>query len=254
MTDMKNENYNIKQYLQEIVKEPLNIFKELTSWSEEDRKEFSGLLEKLKSPFDKKVETTKEKGDRLEQLVSFLIRKSYFFEVYQNVRTGTNEIGEVITLSEAGRQALHTFHISRDILEINTDIVLGECKNYNSTLGVTYVGKFYSLLISTDVSFGIIFTQKGLTGHENEFRDAYGLVKVLRIIEKYRNKRDLVILTFTIEDYEKIAKGQSFFELIKAKKLELRLASDFDCFLKEYQHDNSERIKRIIGSLSPDIP
>ena len=73
MTDMKNENYNIKQYLQEIVKEPLNIFKELTSWSEEDRKEFSGLLEKLKSPFGKKVETTKEKGDRLEQLVYCIV-------------------------------------------------------------------------------------------------------------------------------------------------------------------------------------
>lgn len=185
MTEMKNENYNIKQYLQEIVKEPLKIFRELTSWSETDKQEFSVLLDNLKRPFDKDSETTKEKGDRLEKLVSFLIRKSYFFEVYQNVHTGTNEIDEVIILSETGRQALHTFHISRDILEINTDIALGECKNYNSTLGVTYVGKFYSLLMSTDISFGIIFTQKGLTGQEDEFRDAYGLVKVLRIIEKY---------------------------------------------------------------------
>ena len=131
---------------------------------------------------------------------------------------------------------------------------MGERKNYNSTLGVTYVGKFYSLLMSTDISFGIIFTQKGLTGQEDEFRDAYGLVKVLRIIEKYRNKRDLVILTFTLEDYEKIAEGQSFFELIKAKKLELRLASDFERFLNDYQHDSSERIKQIISSLSPDTP
>lgn len=131
---------------------------------------------------------------------------------------------------------------------------MGECKNYNSTLGVTYVGKFYSLLMSTDISFGIIFTQKGLTGQEDEFRDAYGLVKVLRIIEKYRNKRDLVILTFTLEDYEKIAEGQSFFELIKAKKLELRLASDFERFLNDYQPDSSERIKQIISSLSPDTP
>lgn len=254
MTEMKNENYNIKQYLQEIVKEPLKIFRELTSWSETDKQEFSVLLDNLKRPFDKDSETTKEKGDRLEKLVSFLIRKSYFFEVYQNVHTGTKEIDEVIILSETGRQALHTFHISRDILEINTDIALGECKNYNSTLGVTYVGKFYSLLMSTDISFGIIFTQKGLTGQEDEFRDAYGLVKVLCIIEKYRNKRDLVILTFTLEDYEKIAEGQSFFELIKAKKLELRLASDFERFLNDYQHDSSERIKQIISSLSPDTP
>ena len=44
MTEMKNENYNIKQYLQEIVKEPLKIFRELTSWSETDKQEFSVLL------------------------------------------------------------------------------------------------------------------------------------------------------------------------------------------------------------------
>ncbi len=103
MTEMKNENYNIKQYLQEIVKEPLKIFRELTSWSETDKQEFSVLLDNLKRPFDKDSETTKEKGDRLEKLVSFLIRKSYFFEVYQNVHTGTNEIDEVIILSETGR-------------------------------------------------------------------------------------------------------------------------------------------------------
>lgn len=126
---------------------------------------------------------------------------------------------------------------------------LGECKNYASTLGVTYVGKFYSLLVSTGVSFGIIFTQKGLTGNEEEFHDAYGLTKVLRIIEKYQNNRDMFILTFTLEDYEKIANGESFFNLIKAKKLALHLSSGYDSFLKDYQHDNIDSIKRIIQSI-----
>ena len=138
--------------------------------------------------------------------------------MYRNVCTGTNEIDEVIILSEKGKQALHEFNISRDILGIGADVALGECKNYNFTLNVTYVGKFYSLLVSTDVPFGIIFTQRGLTGCENEFRDAYGLTKVVRIIEKYQNDREMFILTFTLEDYERIANGESFFSLIKAKK------------------------------------
>ena len=128
-------------------------------------------------------------------------------------------------------------------------MVLGECKNYASTLDVTYVGKFYSLLVSTDVPFGIIFTQKGLTGNENEFHDAYGLTKVLRIIEKYQNSKEMFILTFTLEDYDQIADGKSFFDLIKAKKIALRLSSEYNSFLKDYQHDNIDSIKQIVQSI-----
>lgn len=249
MTDIKNENYNIKQYLQEIIQKPLDVFHELTTWSEGDKQIFSALLKNLKRPFDKSTETTKDKGDRLENLVSFLIQKSFFFEIYRNVHTGTNEIDEVIILSEKGKQALYEFNLARNILEIDSDIALGECKNYFTTLNVTYVGKFYSLMVSTDVPFGIIFTQKGLTGNENEFHDAYGLTKVLRIIEKYQNNRDMFILTFTLEDYEKIEQGASFFDLIKAKKIALRLSSEYDNFLRDYQHDNLDSIKQIIQSI-----
>ena len=92
MSHIEKENYNIKQYLNEIVQKPLDIFRELTAWSDEDKEKFSILLENLKKPFDSSIETTKEKGDRLENLVAFLIQKSYFFEVYRNVCTGTNEI------------------------------------------------------------------------------------------------------------------------------------------------------------------
>ena len=244
MINLKKENYNIKQYLQEIVQNSVDIFHELTSWSDADRQEYSLLLTELKKPFDKEIETTKAKGDRLENLVSSIIKKSYFFEIYRNVHTGTNEIDEVISLSSNGKQALSEYNLSRDLLEIDSDIALGECKNYDSTLDVTYVGKFYSLLVSTDIPFGIIFTQKGLTGNENEYHDSHGLVKVLRIIEKYQNNRDLTILTFTLEDYEKLERGISFFELIKAKKIALQLSSSYENFIKEYHHDGVDLVKQ----------
>jgi len=249
MKDLRKDNFNITQYLQEIVKDSLDIFHELTLWSDKDKEKFMRLQEELKRPFDNKTESTKSKGDRLENLVSFIIKKSFFFDIYRNVHTGTNEIDEVITLSLAGKQALTTYKLSRELLEINSDIFIGECKNYNSTLNVTNVGKFYSLLVSTDVSFGIIFTQKGLTGNENEYHDAYGLIKVLRIIEKYKNNRDFTIISFTLDDYEKIKEGVSFFELVKSKKMALQLSTNYEEFLKEYHHDGIDSIKQKIRSL-----
>lgn len=249
MIDVKNENYDIKQYLKEIIQDSVNVFHELTDWTDTDREEYSLLLRKLKEPYDKQTVTTKEKGDRLENLVAFIIKKSYFFEIYRNVHTGTNEIDGVIALSEVGKQALSTYNIARELLEIDSDVALGECKNYESVLGVTYVAKFYSLLVSTDVPFGILFTQKGLSGNENEYHDSYGLIKVLRIIEKYQNNRNLMILTFTLDDYEKLEQGISFYDLVRSKKLALQLSSDYDNFIGEYHHEGIDSIKKKLQTL-----
>ena len=69
---------------------------------------------------------------------------------------------------------------------------------------------------------------------------------MLRIIEKYQNHRDLTILTFTLEDYEKLGQGIPFFEIIKSKKMALRLSSNYDSFLKEYSHDALNSVKKRI--------
>lgn len=133
------------------------------------------------------------------------------------------------------------------MIPIDKDLFLGECKNYKSNLGVTYVGKFYSLMTVTGMTFGIIFTQKGLTGDAEGYKDAYGLTKVLRMVENSRNgEGNFYILTFTMEDYEKLLEGVTFFELIKAKKLELQLASDYTVFIKENRHEAEDEIKNIL--------
>lgn len=244
MIDRKRDNYGIRQYFEEIIKESIDVFNELTRWSDDDMQDFSLLLTDLKSD---KCKTTKEKGNKLEKLVEFIIKKTFFFDVYSNVRTGTNEIDEIITLSSKGKQALEKFGICKDLLEVDSDVTLGECKNYGRKLGVTYIGKFYSLMISTNVSFGIIFTTNGLTGNEKEFRDSYGLIKVLRIIEKYKNNNDdFYIITFDLSDYEKMQEGTSFFELIKAKKFALRMSANYDQFLQTYEHSETKTIKSIL--------
>ena len=44
----------------------------------------------------------------------------------------------------------------------------------------------------TGVAFGIVFTQKGLSGDSEGYKDAYGLTKVLRMVEKNKNKKKRV--------------------------------------------------------------
>ena len=233
---------DLKQYMEFIVDDKIERFKLFTTWTKSDRDEFRGLLDELKDT--KENITTKEKGDRLERLVEFIIKKTYFFEVYKNIYTETNEIDEVIVLSDRGKQALDSFGISRDMIPIEYDMFLGECKNYKSNLGVTYVGKFYSLLTVTGMKFGVIFTCYGLTGESEGYKDAYGLTKVLRMIEKSRNPdNDFYILTFTLEDYEKLLEGISFFDIVKAKKMEMQLASDYTNFLTENKHAAEEEVK-----------
>lgn len=93
------KNYNVKEYFENMYEDSLAEFHELIRWGEEDYKEYAELLEDLKSS-ETDSETTKDKGDRLENIVAFIFKKSFFFEVYRNVKTATNEIDEVITLSK----------------------------------------------------------------------------------------------------------------------------------------------------------
>lgn len=243
------QEFNLKEYMENIVKTDLDRFDIYVRWTEKDKEQFRMLLNDLEAPYGNESETSREKGNRLEKLVEFIIRKSYFYEVYKNVRTETNEIDEVIVFSERGKQALEHFHLSRKLIPIDEDLFLGECKNYASKLGVTYVGKFYGLMTGADISFGIIFTQNGLTGSSEGYKDAYGLTKLLRMVEKSSNKKELFILTFTLEDYKKLLDGVTFFELVEAKKLEMQLASNYNNFIKDNQHENSEEIKRIVAEI-----
>ncbi len=247
----KEINYNLKEYMEEIIQNDLDKFNTFTRWGDSEKEEFKVLLGNLKKPYDKSIETTKSKGDRLECLVEFIIKKSYFFEVFKNVHTETNEIDEIIVLSDRGKQAIKRFNLSRELIPIEEDTFLGECKNYDTSLSVTYVGKFYSLMAITGISFGIIFTQKGLSGESGGYRDAYGLTKVLRMVEKSKNDRkDFYLLTFTLEDYEKLLQGKTFFELIKAKKLEMQMASDYNNFIKDHKHSAEDEVKKIVGEIS----
>jgi len=247
----QKDDLNLRDFLKNIIKDDLESFRMLTKWGNKEEKEFKELLANLKRPYDRKTESTKEKGDRLENLVEFIIRNSFFFEIYRNITTETNEIDSIIVFSDQGKQALEKFGFSRELIPIPENIFLGECKNYEKSLNVTYVGKFYSLMSTVSVPFGILFTKNGLTGKSEGYKDAYGLAKVLRMVEQAKNPtRDFYIITFTLTDYENMAKGVSFFDLVAAKKLELQTASNYTRFIETNRHSAESKVKDVLAELS----
>jgi hypothetical protein len=249
MNEVKDKGLITADVLKFLVEDKVSTYNELQKWSPEDYQNYNKLLEHLKLLHGEGSKKTGDKGKALESLVNFIINKTYFFEVHENIRTGTNEIDQLIRLSDRGKQALYNFEISRDLLHINDDVFLGECKNYKESLTVTYVGKFYGLLKSCDCNFGIIFSVKGLSGKEHLWGDSYGLVKVLRLIEKYKHEQDFYILEFNINDYEKISQGVKFLDLIKEKKTALQVSADHRHLINEDFNSEEEEVIRIMKSL-----
>ena len=97
---------------------------------------------------------------------------------------------------------------------------LGECKNYQSSVGVTYVGKFCSLLQTTSIKTGILFSFHGISGRE--WSDGTGLVKKIYLQKEEESKRT-VIIDFSTEDFRAILDGKNFFEIVDSKLVALRL-------------------------------
>lgn len=213
---------------QEKIKGIVESFYKFVEWTDDDYKEYDRLLEefkktnkkrtKKKSTVDEESIKTREKGDALENIVNFIIDKSFFLKVHPNKRTSTNEIDQFVVISDNGKQALKEYEFSTDLLGFNNGYFIGECKNYDDSVAATWVGKFYTLLKTCgNCELGIIFSYYGLTGKENNWYDAHGLTKVIYRMELGNNKNH--ILDFNKDDFELLKnKNINFFKIINAKK------------------------------------
>lgn len=170
---------------------------------------------------------TKSKGDILEGLACCLMYSgSNLFSVYRNCHTSTNEIDLLLRITEKGRYVL-----PKQYGFLGDNDILCECKNYSNKLGVTYIGKFYSLLKLSGCKIGILFTVSGLTGR-NKWLDGLGLVKKIAL------KDNLFILDFTKEDYEKINKGERlFWDLLEEKYMNLLHDIDISQFAAHHESE-----------------
>lgn len=173
--------------------------------------------------------TKRQKGQKLEELTSILFSKSVenLFDVYRNCRTSTNEIDLLIRWTENARLS----GIS-NAFPCFGESFLCECKNYNGSVKVTYVGKFCSLMAVTNTNFGIMVSWDGVSGR-GKWSDSKGLIKKVALHE---NKYIIVI---DKDDLKQICDCEkSIFSLIYDKYTALKNEIDYDKYIVKHEAQN----------------
>lgn len=167
------------------------------------------------------------RGKKLEELVAYLLKVSgNIFKIEKNVHTNTNEVDQVIKLSETGKMLS-----SVGIINEKLTCFLGECKNYKKTLSVTYVGKFCSLLQTTNIKLGIIFSFCGISG--SGWKNGHGLVRKFYMSKEKENER-FCIIDFSHDDFISISKGNNFLQIIDDKLEELRIDTSYEHLISKH--------------------
>lgn len=193
----------------------------------EQKVQYEILLNKFKECNSNKNIGTKDKGNALEKLVTYLLHISGdLFEIFQNVKTGTNELDQLVGLSPKGK-ILMTHGILNEVFKM----FICECKNYSSSVGVTYIGKLFSLMDTCDINFSILFSYHGVSGQKWE--DASGLIRKI-YMSNNTNGIHSIIIDFNFEDFEAILNGDNFLDIIEKKILSLKLDTDYSSYISTH--------------------
>ena len=202
---------SIKSML-ENVEEKL-AYEKICGLNEDEKKEYDILLKKLEESNSSK-QSTHDKGKALEEIATFVLKASHIFNVYGNVRTSTNELDQLVKVKEKDRCL-----IGWNIIDKRYSNFIGECKNYDSKVSVTYVGKICSLLLTSQNKLCILFSYYGVTGEK--WTDGTGLIKKF-YLSKEKEEDRFCIIDFNINDFKEISNGGNLLTIISNKILALK--------------------------------
>ncbi len=198
------------------------------------KEKYARLLDEFKKLHDEKSQSDNApadlhnmKGKALEELVSYLLTISGgIFYVDRNLRTSTNEIDQIVSLTPKGKILL-SYHLINPKL----DYFLGECKNYDKSVNVTYIGKFCSLLLTNNVKIGILFSYHGVSG--TGWSNGTGLIKKF-YLHKEKIEDRYCIIDFSIKDFESILEGKNVLRIIEEQLNSLQFDTDYSKYLSKH--------------------
>ena len=219
---LKQAGYTLSDFMRDASK----YNSSLVQMKDEDLTEFQRLYDEI----DKGNLSRGEKGKKLEELTTLLFEKSVvnLLQVYKNCRTSTNEIDLLVKWTNQANLS----GISQSFSFLG-DSFLCECKNYEGAVGVTYVGKFCSLMLVTNTDFGVMISWDGVTGR-SKWSDSQGLIK------KFALSAKKYIIVLEKNDIEKIyTRKKNLFSLIHDKYLALKDDIDYQKYIATHdaEHD-----------------
>lgn len=201
-------------------------YKKICEFNDEEIKEYNKLLKEFKN-INSSNSTTNEKGRALENLATYTIKTTHVFDVYKNIRTTTNELDQLVKITDNNRLL-----IGLKIIDERLANFIGECKNYQDKIPVTYVGKICSLLTTTQNKICILFSYNGVTG--KNWENAEGLIKKFYLSKEKLEER-FCIIDFNVKDFDEIAKGNNFLQIVENKITALKNDTDYSNFIKEHE-------------------
>lgn len=210
----REELFNAINILQEAAKEdPKFVLNHLFGLNKSQCLELSELISELRTAHENKNTTLK--GRKLEETFKFIFKNCRNYEVISNLRDSSNEIDLLLKLNDLGRvcNGIEEASIIPKFIKDNENIIC-ECKNYNKTIGVTWVGKFFSLLQQRGIKLGVIVSYHGVAG-QGEWDSSKGLIK------KFFLKHNIAILDINLDDLEEISKGISVLDKLEQKYYDL---------------------------------
>lgn len=200
-------------------------YEKICEFSQEQKEEYELLLDDF-IKINSSNYTTKEKGEVLEKIASFVLETSNIFDIYDNIRTTTNELDQLVRLNVKGKLLN-----SRGLIDSRLSGFIGECKNYNSKVSVTYVGKICSLMSTTQNKICILFSYHGITG--NNWTSSSGLIRKFYLSKEKLEER-YCIIDFNIKDFESIRDGNNFLQIVHDKIMSLQNDTDYTKLLKPH--------------------
>lgn len=195
-------------------------------------KELYGVRGKVKEKIDKlflDLEASEKnqninKGKILERIADELFISTKMYNNKVNIRDSSNEIDVLVDLNNLGQIESE---ILPDIMKSNKQIII-ECKNYNKKIGVTWIGKFHSLLRNRNKKFGIIFSYYSLAGKGN-WDSARGLIKKIYL------KDNIAIINICKDDIKEIVeKKKCIVNIIEQKYNELVYQTDIEEYISKH--------------------
>lgn len=235
MTELERDASKLTSLLEKVGEEA--SYQALCKMKDEDKIVYKDKLDYFKSVNEN--ESNKNiRGKALEDLVNFLLEVSGgLFEVKCNVRTNTNELDQIIKISSKGK-----WLYAHKYLNERLGMFIGECKNYNKKVSVTYVGKFCSLLQTSDIKLGIIFSYHGVSG--SGWKDGNGLIKKFYMCKEKESER-ICIIEFTYDDFEKILNGNNLLRLIDDKIDALRFDTSLNNLISKHPAEDEMKNMKI---------
>ena len=165
-----------------------------------------------------------EKGQALERLTELLFQVGGLFDCRRNYRTSTNELDLLLTW---GRQARNSG--IGNAFPCFGDMFICECKEYAKPLSVTFVGKFFSLLACSQVSFGVLVTWNGVSGQDS-WSYSGGLIKKIALHD------GVFIVSLDKYDLKKIYDGkENVYSLLMDKKDALQSDISYDKYIISHE-------------------